>query len=368
MMKKNLYDNHVQDIVLMKYSPIPRGDCFSEKSIFENDITTCDLSIVVPCYNAEKYLESCLESICQQKTSISYEVIAINDGSKDHTGDILEKYKKWCSQLKIITQENRGYSEARNSGIRTSLGKYLMFIDSDDYISSNYIEELMRPAKDKDLDIVACGYETFRDSRVIKKVRPKGNEDREMLNGCFWGKVFRRELFSQIMLPEGYWYEDSILAHLIYPRVSTYQSVKECFYAYRSNPQGITIMSIGKPKALDTFYITNLMLNTVDKVIPKGFLTSQAYYELLLEQFYLNQRRLIKAPQEVQKKVFEYQKDFINQSYARYYTDKWNRKAYERAIKSDNYPKAHVLTRFDKVYKAAERLIRKREKMWAMIQ
>ena len=118
------------------------------------------------------------------------------------------------------------------------------------YISEGYIDGLVGSATSKETDVTACGYYSFYNKKKYKVVRPQNGQDGSLLNGCFWAKTFKRELFSNIMLPEGYWYEDSILAHLIYPKVTRYSSVDTCEYAYRKNPKGITETSKRQKKAL----------------------------------------------------------------------------------------------------------------------
>lgn len=353
-----LYEEE-RDIILKKYSLKPVGECFFEKSVFKQEVPEIDLSIIVPCYNAQEYVCTCLDSLVQQKTDISYEILVIDDGSTDNTGDILARYSDKNHRMRIITQENKGYSGARNSGIIASKGKYLMFVDSDDYVTSGYIENLMSTALKKNADIVACGYFTFRGNKVYKKISANGECDRKLLNGCFWGKVFRREIFSHIILPEGYWFEDSILAHLIYPKITSFYSVDGCMYAYRSNPQGITISSRGKAKSIDTFYITDLMIKSVEKVLSQEYLLSYDYYELLIEQFYLNQRRLRKNPEEVQREVFKRQSMFINKYYSDYRTNQSVRKVYERALRNNSYQESVNCIRLDKLYKLIDRISKK---------
>lgn len=339
-----------KDKILKSYSPRPKGNAFTSTSVYLHP-ATIDLSVIVPCYNSQDYLNECIVSIASQVTKYSFEIIAVNDGSTDNTRKILTDLASKYSLLKVIDQRNKGFSGARNTGIRTSQGRYIMFVDSDDYITDNYIESLMCEAITNNVCLVACGYYTFRGKRVYKSIKPNGHTDTSMLNGCLWGKVFRRELFEHIVLPEGYWYEDSILAHLIYPKVEIYRSIDDCQYAYRSNPKGITISSQGKPKSLDTFYITDLMLDSVQKYLGIDYFISQKYYDLLIEQFYINQRRILGIPTIYQKEVFRLQSNFVNQVFKGYQTSKRARRLYERALQSSNYRMAILAAKMDKAFK-----------------
>ena len=115
------------------------------------------LSIIVPVYNVQDYLKTCITSLFNQNIdTYEYEVIAVNDGSTDNSLAILESLKK-IFDIKIITQENQGLSGARNTGIDAALGEYLLFIDSDDYILKNTLKEALNISQKKDLDILEFG-------------------------------------------------------------------------------------------------------------------------------------------------------------------------------------------------------------------
>ena len=92
-----------------------------------------DVSIIIPTYNVEKYIQQCLDSVISQRTNFRFHVICINDGSTDNTGLLLKKYEN-AENVTIIHQKNKGFSGARNVGLRKTNGKYIMFVDSDDFI------------------------------------------------------------------------------------------------------------------------------------------------------------------------------------------------------------------------------------------
>ncbi len=116
------------------------------------------LSIIVPVYNVEDYLEKCIESLYKQDLpKHEYEVIAVNDGSTDKSLDVLERLKQKHASVKIITQENQGLSGARNTGINNASGDYILFVDSDDYILENTAKKLTDLAQQNDLDILEFG-------------------------------------------------------------------------------------------------------------------------------------------------------------------------------------------------------------------
>ena len=112
------------------------------------------ISVIVPVYNVEEYLEECLESIKNQ-TYTNIEVILVNDGSTDGSREICERFCQKDSRFKLINQENQGQSVARNRGFKESIGQYIMFVDSDDVINTNVLEVLL-PYMKTEVDIVEC--------------------------------------------------------------------------------------------------------------------------------------------------------------------------------------------------------------------
>ena len=117
------------------------------------------VSIIIPVYNSENFIPKCLDTILNQETKYDYEVICINDGSKDHSGEILKQYQdKYPERLIVFEQENQGISAARNKGIILANGEYVGFIDNDDTVAPDYIEHILHRAKETEADIVQCGY------------------------------------------------------------------------------------------------------------------------------------------------------------------------------------------------------------------
>ena len=208
-----------------------------------------DLSIILPVYNVSKYLNRCLESIISQNTNITYEIICVNDGSTDNSLEILKKYSKIDKRIKIISQKNQGLSAARNTGINESQGKYLMFVDSDDYISETCVEKLMREAYSSNYTLVKAGYieinaDTETEIRKIKfkeQIIAKANKiNLEKVEGHAWGCVVKSEVFDNIRFPVGYWYEDMIMKMLVFPKCKKIKILNEPLYFYRINYNGLS--------------------------------------------------------------------------------------------------------------------------------
>lgn len=126
------------------------------------------LSIVVPVYNVEKYLAKCLDSLLQQDiASTQYEIVLVNDGSSDHSLPIAEDFQKEYSNIRIISQPNQGLGAARNTGIRAAEGKYIMFVDSDDYLQQNVLAELLDLMENKQLDALRFNYQAVTETGEI---------------------------------------------------------------------------------------------------------------------------------------------------------------------------------------------------------
>ena len=176
-----------------------------------------EVSVVVPIYNVEKYLGRCLESLVNQ-TFQNIEIICVNDGSPDQSQKIVDEYyKKYPHLIKSLIKENGGLGDARNYGLAHASGKYICFIDSDDWVELDMIEKMYQNAVENDSDIVCCG---------LRRIDEKGNVlSREQLNlkneytpreamitlaPAAWNKLYRKSLFDEtnIKYPVGVWYED----------------------------------------------------------------------------------------------------------------------------------------------------------------
>ncbi|MCI9379383.1 MAG: glycosyltransferase [Eubacterium sp.] len=174
------------------------------------------VSFIIPVYNVQKYLSRCLESVLQQ-TYHNTEILLINDGSQDNSLAICEDYQKKDNRIQIINKENGGVSSARNTGLRIASGKYITFVDADDYVKEIYIETLITDMQKKRVDIAACGYyceekdhsliiEENGDSRIISLKRGEMNFCKDKFLSRVSGK-----LFKAVML-KNKWFDENIQA------------------------------------------------------------------------------------------------------------------------------------------------------------
>ena len=122
-----------------------------------NLIKDPEISIVIPVYNVERFLHKCLDTL-EAQTYRNFEIIAVNDGSPDKCPEILREFEKKYENITVLDQENQGMSAARNAGMAVARGKYLCFVDSDDYVAPTYLEELYNAVTQNEADIACCYY------------------------------------------------------------------------------------------------------------------------------------------------------------------------------------------------------------------
>lgn len=181
------------------------------------------VSIIIPVYNVDKYLDECLNSILNQ-TYKNLQLIIIDDGSTDNSTKIIEIYEKKFSNMIFLRQQNKGVSVARNLGIQYITGDYVLFIDSDDFLEAHMIEKMVRKIKDENSDIAICGYKTYfgENMRENKCVNLQVEKNKRYTNidvinmmleykirGFLWNKLFSRKLInSNFKFDEGRYIED----------------------------------------------------------------------------------------------------------------------------------------------------------------
>lgn len=178
------------------------------------------ISIVIPIYNVEKYLTRCIDSVINQTYS-HLDIILVNDGSKDNSGNMCDEYKNKDFRIRVIHKKNGGLSDARNEGIDIALGQYITFIDSDDFVATDYVEFLYKIIMENDADISGCYHRKFFDEQKIKLDESKTknylfNGEEAIIDLCYqklitnsaWGKLYKMKLFKDIRYPVGRLYED----------------------------------------------------------------------------------------------------------------------------------------------------------------
>ncbi|MCU0082033.1 glycosyltransferase family 2 protein [Streptococcus danieliae] len=253
------------------------------------------LTIVVPVYQVEKYLERCIDSILNQNYQ-DYEIILVDDGSTDRSPEICDEYAEKFEQIQVVHKENGGLSDARNTGIEKAKGKYLLFIDSDDWLASSCLEELMPILEKRDVDLL-CFARQFVKSEKESLSSVQSPELRvvtgyeaylEMMQhgwvtGFATDKIFKKSLFSEhsIEFPVGHYYEDlGVLYRLLLSSQQVVLTNQVYYYYFIDNPNAITA-SWTESKFLDMFiFYKNVHHSEIvkNKLQPEDQNFTDAYY------------------------------------------------------------------------------------------
>lgn len=290
-------------------------------------MSTPYLSVIVPVYNVENYLEQCLESILAQ-TFTDFEVLLINDGSTDGSAAICERYAAQDHRIRLFYKENGGLVSARQYGFPHAQGEYVTFVDSDDWIDPDMYRKMCIPAKETGADMVCCGCTAVTPEKNIDRrdFCAPGIYDKEALearvypqmlyHGTFfhygvspqlWNKLFRRSLLEKhifnvpLSVRLG---EDALVSYICLLDADTVCFLEECYYYYRSNPSSITHhMEIKKLQENHTLF------DTFNRIIPHPGMKRQLLY------YYAYQSLLILPPvfRAEQEAGRPFRKDFLSE-------------------------------------------------------
>ncbi|MGN1327952.1 MAG: glycosyltransferase [Clostridia bacterium] len=237
------------------------------------------VSVIIPVYNSEKYIEKCLDSVLNQ-TYKNFEIIVINDGSKDNSKEILERYEKeYPNIIRHIEQENRGVAKTRNYGIQIAEGDYIAFIDNDDYIDNDYLENFVNAAKTGDYDAIIGGYRRpNEDGKIIKEVHLQDEEWSKFIVFAPWAKIYRKEyiLKNDIKFLSNNIGEDiyfNIQALLISEKIKIINYVG---YNWFYNTKSVSNTTHKNLKKLNVFYLLD---SCYEAIKAKGILQNK--YQLL---------------------------------------------------------------------------------------
>ena len=256
-----------------------------------------EISVIIPVYNMEKYLEDCLDSICNQSFR-DIEIICVNDGSTDKSLDLLNDYSKRDSRIKIINQSNQGLAASRNVGLTHANGNYIYFIDSDDYIELNTLEKLYNNAISNNSDVVLFKYRTVDESGNVLKRDAQFKIDaifedvdfnnfiftykdvkKHVMNSSYSAclKLYKKEFIDGIdfNFPVGLHFEDVPVHVKVMIEANRVSFVPEALYNYRTNPSSIINSTAN---GLDIFKVIDLV---------EEYLRENNYYNEFENEFIL---------------------------------------------------------------------------------
>lgn len=263
---------------VMKY--MPKQELIKEESP--------KVSIIVPVYNMEKYLKECLDSLVEQ-TLDSYEIIVVNDGSKDESWSIIEEYRyKYSDKIRAFTIENSGLGEARNYGISKARGDYLGFVDSDDTVQLNMFQKMYEAAIKNDADCVMSDYIAFWENGKREYVTSVMGEDIDrfdilkysakygVVNACT--KLVKKELFDKIKFPKGF-YEDLATIPILLSYAKNVYYERDGLYNYRQRSGSITSVKSNDSRLFDCYAAWDRILKFSNPVYRKE-ITFAVYWSI----------------------------------------------------------------------------------------
>lgn len=293
----------------------------------ENDSEDVLVSVIIPVYNVESYLTECVESVINQTHKL-LEIILVDDGSTDNSGNLCDKYLETDERIKVIHKPNGGLSSARNVGIQNATGEFISFIDSDDWIENTMIERLLTSCLESDSLLSVCGsYVAFSKENIRVRICPSKTECLSLAD--FWEKVlsteeidfiscdklYHRSLWEKYKFPEGKIYEDIRVLYKVIEQSDMISTVARPLYYYRMrnksitavfNPQALELADVGAEirKYIDTkypylaklsfgFYIKEVcdvitIIEKQDKVIRNNYQKEESSLKQVLKKHFFN--------------------------------------------------------------------------------
>ena len=262
-----------------------------------------EVSIIVPVYQVEKYIRQCIESILAQ-TFTDFELILVDDGSKDNSGRICDEYAEKDKRVKVIHKENGGLSDARNKGLDQAEGKYFMFVDSDDYIAPDMAECLYRNIIKNGADIAVCNFycvsengetefSTENKAEVLSGKEIFYNRKNERNYGFWtvaWNKLYKSETFKNTKFRFGKYHEDEFWANDIYRLNIMVAAISESLYYYRQRNNSI----MGHKNIRKCFDIIEAFRERINIYLKDGY-TDQAYTVFIYSLEYLYESKKLIA-------------------------------------------------------------------------
>ena len=274
------------------------------------------VTIVVPVYKVEKYIDRCIKSILNQ-TYKNLEIILVDDGSPDNCGKICENYAQKDKRIKVVHKENGGLSDARNAGISISNGKYISFIDSDDYIDPEYIELLYKTIKKDKSDMAISSHKViYENGTVLEKATKEESilKPKEVLKRILyddgidlsaWAKLYKIELFKEIRYPKGRLFEDAATTYKLVDKCEKISIISRSTYNYIIRGNSITNVNFSEKK-MDLIISTEEMCKYVKKKYPD---LEEATNRRLMYAYLSTLTQLVKSNEKnenAEKKLYGY--------------------------------------------------------------
>lgn len=334
-----------------------------------------DLSIIIPVYNTEKYLSKALDSILKNIPN-NTEIIIINDGSTDNCDQIIQKYlKKYPDLIKYYKRRNYGLSATKNFGLKYAKGKYITFVDSDDYINIHMHQLLLDTAKQNNADLVYCDVNlVYNDGKIVYSHCTNYNQEDKLMKhldvplmAASWNKIVKKTLFYDLKYPEGINNEDVAVTPILFTRSSKIIKIDKPLYNYYQRNDSIQNKKFSE-KRFDIFKSAKLCFESakefnedIQEKIKGCIYTHQllAIYYYLISNFKLKDE--IYYTKLFLKNMNEFD-DYFNNKYVIEYMNNLYASKYLKLIKENNIFKLIIYNHYKKVKKLIKNLIIKTKK------
>lgn len=291
----------------------------------------CKLSIIVPVYGVEKYIDKCLNSLVKQSLK-EIEIIVVNDGTKDNSQKIIDKYvKKYPDKIKSYIKENGGQGSARNYGLKKTTGEYIGYVDSDDFVEKDMYKKLYNKAKENNYDIVVCGNYNVSEDYQNKNIDTFINNYNTDLENIFfgkmavWNKIYKRDILikNKLEFKEKVWYEDLAFTLKAIMNSNTFAFIDEPLYDYLIR-EGSTMNNSNVQRNLEILDAFNDILSYIQHNKKEEYFSKIEF--LAIDHIYISAIvRVLKAEADdkVKRETINKLIDYMNKKFPNYKNNKY---------------------------------------------
>ena len=291
----------------------------------------CKLSIIVPVYGVEKYIDKCLNSLVKQSLK-EIEIIVVNDGTKDNSQKIIDKYvKKYPDKIKSYIKENGGQGSARNYGLKKTTGEYIGYVDSDDFVEKDMYKKLYNKAKENNYDIVVCGNYNVSEDYQNKNIDAFINNYNTDLENIFfgkmavWNKIYKRDILikNKLEFKEKVWYEDLAFTLKAIMNSNTFAFIDETLYDYLIR-EGSTMNNSNVQRNLEILDAFNDILSYIQHNKKEEYFNKIEF--LAIDHIYISAIvRVLKADSDknIKKETIEKLINYMNKNFPNYKSNKY---------------------------------------------
>lgn len=291
----------------------------------------CKLSIIVPVYGVEKYIDKCLDSLVKQSLK-EIEIIVVNDGTKDNSQKIIDKYvKKYPDKIKSYIKENGGQGSARNYGLKKASGEYIGYVDSDDFVEKDMYKKLYNKAKENNYDIVVCGNYNVSEDYQNKNIDAFINNYNTDLENIFfgkmavWNKIYKRDILikNKLEFKEKVWYEDLAFTLKAIMNSNTFAFIDEPLYDYLIR-EGSTMNNSNVQRNLEILDAFNDILSYIQHNKKEEYFSKIEF--LAIDHIYISAIvRVLKAEADdkVKRETINKLIDYMNKKFPNYKNNKY---------------------------------------------